>query len=585
LDEDGKSLLKNGVKFSIYKDKASETPLQSSAGGQVGFEVEPGEYLATATFADRMLEAKVTAVEGKNITHNFTFTAPVLSLRAVLKQGGEPLTNSIGWRVMGLPDAEGKRKTVANSYAPQPKFRLAPGKYKIVATRGSATVGKEIDFKDKPQELELVFGAGTLKVSAASDEEGEAIGTGLAWTVYGDPDSEGNRPRIANAYNATPTFTLPAGSYFVSVSKGSATASKQMEVAAGELSEGLIVMGSGTLKTNTVMSEGQEPVTGGGLSWTVLGAPDAEGKRPKVANSYNASPTFTLPSGAYSVTVTRGSASTSVDVEISPGEVTESTLNFNAGLLKMSAIMVAGQEPITGSGLSWTVLGKPDAEGKRPKVANSYNAQPVFTLPVGDYTVYVTRGSTSKSHDVKVEAGKYNSATVELNSAILKPSTVMIAGGETYEGKGLSWTVYAQPDGEGNRPKIAHSRNTLPSFVLPIGKYAIHVRRGNASTSQEIEIIGGKLNTASLNLNAGVLRPSLYDASGKEIKVKSWKILGTEDAEGNRPEIAHFYNANPDFVLTAGSYLIQASSHTDNTASVEVEVPAGKLTDFTIKTE
>ena len=126
-------------------------------------------------------------------------------------------------------------------------------------------------------------------------------------------------------------------------------------------------MGSGLVTAKAVMSAGVEAITGSGLSWRVLGAPDAEGKRPQHAFSYDAQPRFTLPAGAYTVTVKRGSATACQDVEIAPGKTIEATLNFNAAILKATAILAEGSEPHTGSGLSWSVLGQPNAEGKRPR--------------------------------------------------------------------------------------------------------------------------------------------------------------------------------------------------------------------------
>ena len=135
-DQDGTSILKNGVSFTISKAKTDETALFQGSGGQWSTDLDPGTYHATATFGGRTLEASVTAEAGRNSTHAFTFSAPILSLAATLEEGGEPLTQGVAWDIYGEPNPEGKRPKVTYSYDPQPKLRLAPGKYLVTARRG-----------------------------------------------------------------------------------------------------------------------------------------------------------------------------------------------------------------------------------------------------------------------------------------------------------------------------------------------------------------------------------------------------------------------------------------------------------------
>jgi len=498
IGDDGKSVLRSGVKFSLYKNKGDETPVMTGAGGQFDSDVEPGTYLATATFGDRTLEAQITAEEGRNTNHTFTFTAPVLTLQAVLNEGGEPLTDGVSWGVFGPPNAEGKRKQVAYSYDATAKLRLGPGEYQVTARRGSAQVAKDITFGKEPLTVSMVFGAGTLKVSAALNEGAAALPSGLSWAVLGDPDSEGKRPQIAYSYDAQPTFTLPAGSYLVRVKKGNSTVGEQIEVKAGELTTRQIVMGSGVVAAKAVMSAGVEPHSGSGLSWAVLGDADAEGKRPQIAYSYDAAPRFTLPAGSYTVTVKRGSATASADVEVAPGKTVEATLNFNASVLKATAVLTEGGEAHTGSGLSWAVLGQPNAEGKRPQVAYSYDGQPTFSLPVGSYLLTVKRGNASAQQEVEVVAGKFNTATVNLNAGLLKVTLTDAAG--TPIATKPSWSVMGPPNAEGKSAQIAYSYDKVPTFVLPAGKVTLKAKFGDKTAEAPADVTPGRLTEFTLKV-------------------------------------------------------------------------------------
>jgi Ca-activated chloride channel family protein len=498
IGDDGKSVLRSGVTFSLYKNKGDEQPVVTGAGGQFDSEIEPGNYLATATFGERTLEAQINAEEGRNTNHAFTFTAPVLTLQAVLNEGGEPLTDGVSWGVFGPANAEGKRKQVAYSYDATAKLRIGPGEYQVVARRGSAKVAKDITFGKQPLTVSMVFGAGTLKASAVLNEGAEAIPSGLSWGVLGEPDSEGKRPQIAYSYDAQPSWTLPAGAYLLRVKKGSSSVSEAIEVKAGEATTHQIVMGSGTVVANAMMSAGVEPHSGSGLTWGVLAEADAEGKRKQVAYSYEASPRFTLLAGSYTVTVKRGSAHASQDIEVAPGKTQNLTLNFNASILKPTAVLTEGGEAHSGSGLTWGVLGQPNAEGKRQQVAYSYDGQPSFSLPVGTYLLTVKRGNASAQQEVEVVAGKLNTATLNLNAGLLKVTLTDAAG--TPIASKPSWDVFGQPNAEGKRAKIAYSYDKVPTFVLPAGKCTIQARFDGKTAEAEANVTPGRLTEFTLKV-------------------------------------------------------------------------------------
>jgi len=499
LGEDGKSVLRNGVEFGLYKGKSSEDPAYQGSGGQFITEVEPGSYTATATFGGKTLEAKISAKKASNTTHTFKFVAPILSLQALLKEGGEPIESSVSWEIQGPPNSEGKRRQVGYSYDAQPKMRLAPGEYLVVARRGSARVEKAITFSDQAQTLSLIFGAGNLKMSAVLVEGADPTKGGLSWEVQSEPDAEGNRKKITYSYDDQPGWTLPVGSYLVTVRKSSASASIQIQIKAGELTTGRIVMGSGILAPQMVMSSGMEAHTGLGLSWDVFGEANAEGERPKITYSYDAQPSWTIPTGSYTVTVSRGSATASQDIEITSGKKTEITLNLNAALLSAKVVMSKGGEGYAGTGLNWDVFGEANAEGERPKITYSYDAQPSWTVPTGSYTVKVSRGSATGQQDVKVIAGKLNTLTIDLNAGLVKVILADSNGTPLNPGK-TSWDVFGKANAKGERPKITYSYDKVPTFILPTGSYLFKVEYDGKKASVEATVPAGKLTEFTIKV-------------------------------------------------------------------------------------
>ncbi|MEM9017965.1 MAG: hypothetical protein AAGC68_13205, partial [Verrucomicrobiota bacterium] len=322
---------------------------------------------------------------------------------------------------------------------------------------------------------------------------------GLGWKILGDPDAEGNRPQIAFSFDGKPRFTLPAGSYLAEVKKGSASTTKQVEVVAGELSTDQLVLGSGILVTQAIMSTGMPPHDSGGLGWKVLSEPDAEGNRKQVAFSFDNNPKLTVPAGTFRVEVKRGSAMATADVEVRPGEATEATLNLNASLLKPNAIMTEGADPVSGGGLAWKVLTEPDAEGNRRQIAASFDDVPTLILPVGRYLTQVKRGQAMAEAEVDVVAGTLNTMTIDLNAGIFDLSVV--DGSGTAITANTRWTILGPEDAEGRRQRIGYSFDAAPRFILPGGPVQIEVKVGDETGTADATVTAGKLEKIAVQLD------------------------------------------------------------------------------------
>jgi hypothetical protein len=108
------------------------------------------------------------------------------------------------------------------------------------------------------------------------------------------------------------------------------------------------------LKLRALLKEGTEPVTKG-VNWEVYKAEkDTSGDRERVASSNKAESIFHLSPGRYFIEAKYGNinAISSMEVEVTPGELKEIIVNFNAGHLKLNAVLKEGAEPVT-KGMNW----------------------------------------------------------------------------------------------------------------------------------------------------------------------------------------------------------------------------------------
>lgn len=346
-----------------------------------------GKWLVTVVHGDARGQKEVEVKAGDTVDVLVVLGSGRAKMAVVMEEGGTPVAKDVVWEVLGEADAEGNRKKAAYSYEAQPTFDLPAGKYLIQAQVGNATGATTVEIEaGKTVERTLVLGAGRLRLSASAAEGQPPIEKELSWEIFGQQDSEGNHAKAAYSYDAQPTLNLPAGKYIAEVKWGSVTVRKDVEVAAGKLTEVPVVINAGTLTVSALMAQGAEPAPTD-LSWEVLTEPNAEGERKNVGYSYDPQPKFRLAAGKYLVTVKRGAVAAQQEVEVPAGKLTAQPVILNAGMLKLNSSTPG----------MWELHGPQDAEGSRKQIFYSYDANIKVAAPAG--MVLVVR----KEHDKKAE--------------------------------------------------------------------------------------------------------------------------------------------------------------------------------------
>ena len=332
-----------------------------------------------------------------------------IHFKAFYAEGGEPLTSNTSWKVYtAAKDVNGKRKDAGYSYNSNPAFKLEPGQYVVTLEVGSAGTEKTFEVKaGEGQNIDVILNAGLAAVSAKRTADADkTIADGLSWRVYhAEANIEGKREQASYSYNSNPVFTLPAGNYRVTVSRGSASAEAEITVKPGARTESTLILNSGVLAAKALFADGGKPISGN-TSWKVYRAEkNLEGKRESVTYSYNAQPGWELTAGKYLLTIERGSASAQKEVSVTANQRTETTIVLNAGLLAAK---------VTGSSPSWRVYtAQKDINGKRQSVTYSYNSAPVWTLTAGRYLVRVESHGKAAEREVEIKAGQRTEVSLE----------------------------------------------------------------------------------------------------------------------------------------------------------------------------
>ncbi|MEQ1841489.1 MAG: hypothetical protein ABL994_13860, partial [Verrucomicrobiales bacterium] len=479
----------DGVTYKLQTPAGAE--VATGSGGRWSLELpQAGQYLLIAERSGKTVKVEYEVGTGETVTREVVFTETGVKAAAYEKEGGPAFESGVAWELYGPASPSGERAQVAFSFDGKPFLRVDPGTYLLKAERGNAIAEREVVVTDgEPVEVGVILGSGTLKLSAITKAGEPPLEKDLAWDILGQPDAEGDRKSAGFSYEAQPTLTMPAGVFLAKVTYGSAVGQVEVEVKPGEVTEVVISLESGKVKATASMEEGGALIEKD-LAWDVLGEADLEGNRKSVAFSYEAQPSFSLPSGKYTVAVTHGSAKATREVTVVAGEMAEISLVLGAGKLRALARPAAGAEPFKAD-LAWDVLAEPDLEGNRKSVAFSYDSNPTLSVPAGKYLVTVKWGEASASQEVVIDSGKLLDLEMVLNAGTIKANAVMGEGGTPVSGN-LAWTLLTEPDAEGNRKDAGFSYNDEVLFRNPAGKYLLKLKRGSAEAEAMVEVSPNK---------------------------------------------------------------------------------------------
>jgi hypothetical protein len=232
-----------------------------------------------------------------------------------------------------------------------------------------------------------------------------------------------------------------------------------------------------------------------GLSWRVFRAAAGEdGRHTLVAQSTDAAPVFSLPSGDYLVHVAYGLVGGVRRVTIGTNAISE-RVALNAGGLRVVGLL--GESRLPPERLSITIY---VPEGQNPQgklIARDVKSDQVIRLPEGPYHIISTYMDTLTAGagafatnsvvdtDVRVQAGKITEANLRHKAAQMTLKLVNAPGGEALAN--TSFTVLT-PGGDVIREMIG----AFPSLVLAEGEYVAIARRDGRTYQGTFAVRSGR---------------------------------------------------------------------------------------------
>jgi hypothetical protein len=249
--------------------------------------------------------------------------------------------------------------------------------------------------------IKIVLNAGKIRPKAVVTDSDEDL-SGVAWTFTSASD-----PSVAiTEYGADTEVILPAGKWIIKVRLGSATATKELDLAAGEEVTPELRLEAGVLVPRVLYAKDCEDVPESGIRIEILEAKaNSMGERKSVISALYDTEPVKLAAGKYLVKFALGHAKGEQEVEIKSGETVKVDLIANAGVLAVSV-----KAPYE----SYEVFhAKKSLDGKRRSVVRQYHAEDTEIVAAGKYVV-VAYGPEDQKKEVEVEVAPCSREEVEI---------------------------------------------------------------------------------------------------------------------------------------------------------------------------
>lgn len=219
-----------------------------------------------------------------------------------------------------------------------------------------------------------------------------------------------------------------------------------------------------------------------GLVWRIFEErAQADGSHRPVVESYDASPTFPLPDGAYVVHAAFGLAGVTRRIAIEGRNVAERIV-LNAGGLQLADML--GDAHVSPQRLTISIYVPERGNSEAKLVLANAKVGELICLPEGSYHIVATlldttQGAATNSvvtTDLRIPAGKVIEATLRHRAATMTLKLVNAAGGEALANTSFSILT---PGGDVIRELIG----AFPSLVLAEGEY-VAIARHEGKTYQ-----------------------------------------------------------------------------------------------------
>lgn len=222
-------------------------------------------------------------------------------------------------------------------------------------------------------------GQGTLALSARYGKDMPAITGGLIWRVYSaQPGANGQFQLMREDRNASPSISLPPGSYVVHVALGLVSAVRAVTLRAETIRESFDLPAGGLRIEGRV---GTSKIPQGQITFSIYKGSQFElGERTPLAQNVAAGDVMLVPEGTYYLVSNYGDANSVVrsDIRVQASKLTDVVVTHRAAVITLKLVGTRGGEALANT--AWSVI-TPAGD----VIKESIGAFPRVVLSEGEY--------------------------------------------------------------------------------------------------------------------------------------------------------------------------------------------------------
>jgi Ca-activated chloride channel family protein len=399
LTEDGKPLAA-ALRWTVAKADAPEKILTSARTRELDVDLAPGSYIVEGKLGQVTIRKPFEVAANAPTVAKLSLDAGVLNIKAPATRDGA--TPSKPLITVSSKSAEGDNKIrplwVGQDSATQ--LVLPAGAYIIRVEEGLAshstdltiTAGSGADFSP-------VLSAGRLELSAVTAANGETL-TDVTYTIEeDDPESPAGRREVARSADPSATFTLPAGTYYVSARSGAAEAHDRIALGSGDTIKHSAKLNLVTVAINVsqAIAADTSAASQAVAAPVVIRVLSEDGKAREFARTHGTAGTFKLPPARYRV------EAEIIGVNVRSLGVIDLTTGRGGNVqlkLDQGEVSVAAASPQTGR--SWRIE---DGEGRTVMHSGRSGSQ-TFRLAPGRYVLLSSVAERESEQPFELKTGE-----------------------------------------------------------------------------------------------------------------------------------------------------------------------------------
>ncbi len=399
--------LESPVRWRVTKAGPEGEVIRETTAPALVETVPPGTYEVEARLGLAAAQQSVDVKPEGPTPVRVNLNAGVLKMLARPAKAAPPLQNPV-FTVTALSD--GGEKAAATPLwigrEAQPEIVLPAGEYRVSAENGLAHQEQTVNIAPATgTTFDAMLATGRLELSATRANgtgQDEAVSDGVTFIIYeDDPDSPLGRREVTRSAAPSPSFTLPARTYYVTARTSGAEAREQIAIGAGDVVRRSLPLALSHLELSATL-DGAPPPESMPLSFSVIRL-DPEPR--EVVHTAAKEPQLDLSAGRYRIEAGLGATNVkaATDITLAAGQTAKVALKLEAGHITLK---LAGAHAATND-VYWEIK-----DDTRHTVLRTSQPQPTALLAPGSYVVT----SEARDHPLRsafeVKAGE--TRTIEI---------------------------------------------------------------------------------------------------------------------------------------------------------------------------